>query len=222
MNMTLDQFRSEALRQITVSKFGGQNKWKDGGYLGECVSLINQYCWRVLNVPAGAWGHAYAWANDTNPNRTYFTKVASPQVGDVGVSSGPTKDGHIWIYLDARTILEQNGKSARRVTVNPTYLKTTAILRPINNQGGNVSDFKQEAIDRMNMLVGIAKIVIPNFSGEVDGNNYPQIIANINQLYAQNNVVTGIAEDRLKRIKELEAGANGEFEPVPYPVYKKK
>jgi murein DD-endopeptidase MepM/ murein hydrolase activator NlpD len=92
----------------------------------------------------------------------------------------------------------------------------------INWNGGNVSDFKQEAIDRMNMLVGIAKIVIPNFSGEVDGNNYPQIIANINQLYAQNNVVTGIAEDRLKRIKELEAGANGEFEPVPYPVFRKK
>jgi len=142
--MTLDQFRSESLKQITVSKFGGQNKWKDGGYLGECVSLINQYCWRVLNVPAGPWGHAYAWANRFNPNRMYFTEVSTAQAGDIGVSDGPTKDGHIWIYLDRTTILEQNGKKARRVTVNPTYLKTTAILRPIKKQGGEMPITKEQ------------------------------------------------------------------------------
>lgn len=145
--MNLDQFKNEALAQKSVSKYGGENKWKDGGFLGQCVSLVNQYCWRVLNVPAGAWGDAYMWAKDSNVNRTYFDKASSPEAGDIGVSDGPTAEGHIWIYLSPTYILEQNGTKVLRVSEVNAYLKPSAILR-IKNKGG-VSILNQELVTRL-------------------------------------------------------------------------
>lgn len=76
----------------------------------------------------------------------------------------------------------------------------------ISEPGGTMPDFKELAVRRQEILQGIAKIVIPDLKGEVDGNSYPQVVANIKQLYKQNDDVTKIAEDRLERIKELEKG----------------
>ena len=121
--MNLNEFRNWAQSQGSVAKYD------DGQFKGQCVSLINQYCYRVLGVPAKAWGHANWWAEDSNANRQYFDKVSKPQAGDIGISKGPTEYGHIWIYLSATTILEQNGASALRVTTGNSYLPTIAILR---------------------------------------------------------------------------------------------
>ena len=99
-----------------------------------CVSLINQYCWRVLGVPAGAWGNAKDWATNANAKK-YFTVVPSSQRGDIlvyGVNAG-TIYGHIEIALDGSTALFQNRSGNRRVgTDKELNLICLAILRPKN------------------------------------------------------------------------------------------
>lgn len=119
--MTLNEFTNWALAQGSVGKA------TDGGYVGECVSLINQYLSKVHGINAGAWGHAKAWADPSNPIRQWFTPVSRSQAGDIGVSTAGTY-GHIWIYRDS-DILEQNGRVARRVTISPDR-NATVILRP--------------------------------------------------------------------------------------------
>lgn len=129
--MTLQEFTPQALAQKSVSKYTtAGNSWKDGGYLGQCVSLINQYCWRVLNVPAKEWGNAKDWPS--NPNvQQYFDTVSSPQGGDIGVMGAKYGggEGHIFIYTSPTTILEQNGRSSLTVTTGSAYTDIIAILR---------------------------------------------------------------------------------------------
>lgn len=119
--MTLNEFKSWAVGQGSVAKY------TDGKYKGECVSLINQYLARVYGISAGLWGNAKDWATNSNV-LNYFDKVSSPQAGDIGVYTGGTY-GHIWIYLSATECLEQNGKSAGKVTVNAPIFKVNTILR---------------------------------------------------------------------------------------------
>lgn len=119
--MTLQQFQDWALAQGSVGKA------TDGGYVGQCVSLINQYLSKVHGINAGAWGDAKAWANDTNPIRQWFTPVNQSQPGDIGVYTGG-QYGHIFIYT-ASGILEQNGRVPLRVTASPDR-NATVILRP--------------------------------------------------------------------------------------------
>jgi len=150
----MDQFVNQAIGQGQVSKYTATgNTWKDGGYLGQCVSLINQYCWRVLGVPAAAWGNAKDWGttdasgNLTNANvRQYFDRVGSPQRGDIGVlgSNYGGGVGHIFIYLSPTTIIEQNGRSPLRITTGSAYANPIAILRRKGTpaQGGSVGATK--------------------------------------------------------------------------------
>lgn len=136
--MTLEQFQNWALSQGSVAK-------TDGGYIGECVSLINQYLSKVYGLNAGAWGHAKDWA--TNPNvLALFDKVGSPQAGDIGVSGAvPTNPyGHIWIYLSPNTIIEQNGRISRRVSVGSAYSNPIAILRRKGTPPQGVVKMNQE------------------------------------------------------------------------------
>lgn len=147
--MTLNQFKTWALASGSVAKYD------DGQFVGECVSLINQYCYRVLGVPAGAWGHAYAWANDNNPNRAYFDKVSSIQDGDVivyGTNFTPLY-GHIGIAFGGQ-ILDQNGRVPRRVALGGVYYGHSAILRPKNNKGGEfMARSEQSYIDEIDRLL---------------------------------------------------------------------
>ena len=73
--MNLDQFRQWALSQGQVAKI-------QGDYAGECVSLINQYLYRVYGITAGAWGHAKDWGTSA-PVLQYFDRVSNPQAGDI-------------------------------------------------------------------------------------------------------------------------------------------
>lgn len=132
--MTLSQFQAWALAQGEVAK-------TDGTVLGQCVSLINQYCYKVLGFVAGAWGDAYQWA--TSPQvAQHFDKVNNIQDGDVVVypagwaGSGP---GHIGIAYQGK-ILEQNGHVANRVSLSKLEKGYYAILRVkgASAQGGNM------------------------------------------------------------------------------------
>lgn len=138
--MNLEQFKNWALAAGSVGKYD------DGQYIGECVSLINQYCWRVLNVPARAWGHAKDWATNKTV-RQYFDVVSSSKRGDVlvyGTNAG-TIYGHIEIALSGDTTLYQNRSGNRKVGQGKELaLQCIAILRPknqsaidANTTGGN-------------------------------------------------------------------------------------
>lgn len=122
--MTLNEFKDWAVSQGSVAKF------TDGKYVGECVSLINQYLGRVYGIRAGAWGNAKDWATNGSVAQ-YFDKVSAPQAGDIGVSGATSTNpyGHIWIYLSPTQVLEQNGKVASKVTVNAPLFSPIAILR---------------------------------------------------------------------------------------------
>lgn len=121
--MTLDEFQKWALAQGSVGKA------TDGGYVGQCVSLVNQYLSKVHGINAGAWGNAKDWASTNNPIRQWFTSVNQSQPGDIGVDvNGGGGYGHIWIYT-ANGILEQNGRVPLKVTASPDR-NATVILRP--------------------------------------------------------------------------------------------
>lgn len=131
--MSLDDFKNWALSQGSVAK-------TDGGYLGECVSLINQYLSKVYGIQAGAWGHAKDWATNSNVLQ-HFDRVGDLQRGDI-VVWGPNFGGgygHIGIYLGNGQLLDQNGRIARRVSVGANYPGYIAILRRKGqtNQGGS-------------------------------------------------------------------------------------
>lgn len=120
--MTLSEFKNWALAQGSVAKYD------DGQFRGECVSLVNQYCHRVLGVPAGAWGNAGDWATNSNVAK-YFDKVSNIQAGDILVYPHKAAPyGHIAIALNGSQMLDQNGDYGRKVAVrniwaNPVILR---------------------------------------------------------------------------------------------------
>ncbi len=122
--MDLNAFKKWAIDQGSVAKF------TDAKYKGQCVSLISQYLGRVYGIKAGAWGNAKDWATNAEVAKL-FTKVGSPQAGDIGVSGATRTNpyGHIWIYLTPTQILEQNGRVPLRVSIGVPIFKPIAILR---------------------------------------------------------------------------------------------
>lgn len=121
--MNLEQFKQWAIGQ-------GQVATPANTYLGECVSLVQQYINKVYGIPFQARGHAKDWATNANV-LSYFDRVSSPQAGDIGISGATASNpyGHIWIYLTPSTILEQNGRVSRRVSTGGAYANPIAILR---------------------------------------------------------------------------------------------
>lgn len=122
--MNLAQFCSWALSERSVAKYD------DGQYLGECVSLVNQYCWRVLSIPAGAWGHAKDWATNDEVEK-YFDQVTEAVAGDVLVYGSEYGGGygHIEVALGGGLALFQNRNGTRRVGTGAAIPRPRAILR---------------------------------------------------------------------------------------------
>lgn len=122
--MNLTQFKDWSLKEVSVAKYN------DGEFKGECVSLVNQYCWRVLNIPADAWGDARDWA--TNPNvAQYLDKVKDIQAGNIlvyGANYGGGA-GHIEISLGGNQSLFQNRNNNRKVGTGQSIANPIAILR---------------------------------------------------------------------------------------------
>lgn len=106
-------------------------KYNDGKFPGQCVSLINQYCWRVLDVPADAWGDAKDWGSNT-PTLKYFDRVSGKQAGDILVypATATNAAGHIELYLGNGQSLQQNRFLDGTTHISPVWYKTPiAILR---------------------------------------------------------------------------------------------
>jgi hypothetical protein len=125
--MTLSEFKTWALSQGSVAKFD------DGQFLGECVSLVNQYAHRVLGVPAGAWGNAGDWATSSTVAK-YFDKVSTIKAGDILVyPSKAAPYGHIAIALNGSQMLDQNGDFGRKVAVRNIWANPVILRRKGSN-----------------------------------------------------------------------------------------
>lgn len=205
--MTLPEFKNWALQQSQVGKYD------DGQYVGECVSLVNQYCYRVLGVPAGAWGHAYAWANDDNPNRQYFDKVGSPQDGDVivyGTNFTPLF-GHIGIFIGGQ-LLDQNGHKVQHVAIGVLFKGYNAILRHKGGTPGGDMPSLTNKDDVDNMYASLLGRAVDDQSANWVGIPWPNAFNGI--LKSDEGVAYSL------KVKDaLAGGSNGQYEQVT--VYRK-
>lgn len=136
--MTLTEFLNWAIEQGSVANPEPNNKYK-----GQCVSLIQQYLYRVFDKPFSAYGNAKDWIYNYPTN--YFTKLSANtklQPGDVlvyGASYGGGY-GHMMIVSYDNKYYDQNG--VKRLAVgyrNTPFINYQCVLRPINqeNLGGN-------------------------------------------------------------------------------------
>lgn len=126
--MTLKEFREWAGKQGSV---GNPTTVKKNQYKGQCVSLIQQYLYRVYGVPYAPRGHA----KDFVPPK--FKKVTGkPQVGDIIRYSGSFRGsggyGHIGMIDDRGKFLDQNGVKKLAIGSRAApYSGIDAIFRPI-------------------------------------------------------------------------------------------
>jgi len=136
--MNLRQFREWAIQQRSVDIPGGSLN-PPGRLRGECVSLVQQYVYRVFDIPFAARGHAHQWASNPLPNdfRRLVASGNRPQAGDILVypstMPGSNGFGHVALIDDEGWFLDQNGIQrnivVRRQNPIPGF---TVLLRPIN------------------------------------------------------------------------------------------
>lgn len=126
--MNLKEFGDWALAQVSVANPPPNNKYK-----GQCVSLIQQYLYRVFGIPFQAHGNAKDWAYNIPDG---FTKVnGTPQKGDIIVYGanypGSGGYGHIGFMDYNYKFFEQNGAKSLAVSYRDTIPSGyIAILRP--------------------------------------------------------------------------------------------
>lgn len=84
--MTLAEFGSWGLKEVSVANPEPNNKYK-----GQCVSLIQQYLYKVFNKPFKAYGNAKDW--EYNYPKDYFTKL------DKNTKLQPRRCISIWVKL---------------------------------------------------------------------------------------------------------------------------
>lgn len=136
--MNLDGFRQWAIAQGSVAN---PTSNKDNQYLGECVSLVQQYISKVYGIPWAARGHAKSWVN--NPVAGAFDKVSgAPQAGDIIIYDQRFGGGygHIAIGLGNNQMLDQNGAGNGKIKVGNIWPNYSAILRPKNNTSSKGGD----------------------------------------------------------------------------------
>lgn len=172
---TFQQFVDWALAEGSVAKYN------DGQYFGECVSLINQYCWRVLDVPADSWGHAKDWGINAI-QRNYFDVLppgTSIKEGGILVYGEQYGNGlgHIEIALNDQASIYQNRNMNSRVGTGPILPDYYAILRKKEEDMGRIQELEELANNRQKMLDDIAKLY--SIPAPLDGNSLPQLYNNI-------------------------------------------
>lgn len=105
MTKSLEQFRKWALATKSVAN-------PDGSYLGECVSLVQQYLYQVFEIPFAARGDA----KDFIPP-TFSRVIGTTKPGDIiryGADHGGGY-GHVGLIDDRGKWLDQNNIKALTV-----------------------------------------------------------------------------------------------------------
>ena len=121
--MNLKEFGDWALNQGSVA-----NPPPNYKYLGECVSLIQQYLYRVFGIPFQAHAHAKDWAYNI-PNG--FTKVNSnPQKGDIVVYGanypGSGGCGQVYVAENVNEIINKKAYILKALRGN--FLKVKNVI----------------------------------------------------------------------------------------------
>lgn len=123
--MNLIEFEKWAIAQGSVG-----NPTPEESYKGECVSLIQQYLSKVLNIPFKARGNAKDWANITIEGFNKFSSDNTPKPGDILVYTWG-QYGHMAIVTVDMKSLEQNKNGNRIVTLGSIESGYAIIQRPI-------------------------------------------------------------------------------------------
>lgn len=136
--MNLEQFKNWAVAQGQVANPTTDPNSK---YLGQCVSLVQQYINKVYGIAYQARGHAKDWPTNANV-LSYFDKVNTIQPGDIIVYPGTFGGGygHIAVALGNGMMLDQNGGGGLRVAIRQVWPGYSAILRrkgTVTNQQGD-------------------------------------------------------------------------------------
>ena len=140
--MNLKEFCSWGLKQGSVANPAPNNKYK-----GQCVSLIQQYLYKVFGKSFKAYGNAKDWAS--NYPTKYFTKLSKStklQPGDVLVygSNYGGGYGHIGLIDDDGKWYDQNGVKKLAIgTKSKAFSGYVCVLRPKNQDKlGLNTDYK--------------------------------------------------------------------------------
>ena len=127
--MTLAEFGDWGLEQGSVANPPPNNKYK-----GQCVSLVQQYLYRVFSKPFKAYGNAKDWEN--NYPKDYFEKLGASsklQKGDVliyGANYGGGY-GHMGLIDVNDKFYDQNGVKKLAIGYrDKPFTGYVCILRP--------------------------------------------------------------------------------------------
>ena len=125
--MNLKEFQEWAIKQVSVGNP------ETNSYKGQCVSLIQQYLYRVFNIPYRPRGNAIDWQN---LNISEFKKISPNEKlekGDILVygSNYGNGYGHMGIIDYNMRFLDQNGiKKLKISSTNLPFKGYICILRP--------------------------------------------------------------------------------------------
>ena len=140
--MNLQEFGDWGLKQKSVANPAPNNKYK-----GQCVSLIQQYLYKVFGKSFKAYGNAKDWA--TNYPKSYFTKLSKStklQPGDVLVygSNYGGGYGHIGLIDCNGKWYDQNGVKKKAIGYkDKPFSGYVCVLRPKNQDKlGLNTDYK--------------------------------------------------------------------------------
>lgn len=166
--MNLSQFKDWALSQGSVATPIGTHK-------GECVSLIQQYLYKVYGIPFTPRGHAKDWSTNTDV-LSNFAFASEPQAGDILVYNTGDAYGHIEIYLGNNLSLEQNRGLDKKVHVRSLFTKYPYVI--LRRKGGKNMNPTRPQIARIWLLANFADLA------QVDA----QTRENIYSFYEQRNL----------------------------------
>ena len=132
--MNLLEFEKWALSERVVG-----NPTKENSFKGECVSLIQQYLYKVHNIPFAPRGNAKDWANIVIEGFNKYAPDNTLKPGDIVVYDWG-KYGHMAIITADGKSLEQNKNGNRVITVGDVKPGYVMIHRPANIDLGIVTD----------------------------------------------------------------------------------
>lgn len=139
--MNLQEFGSWGLKQGSVANPAPNNKYK-----GQCVSLIQQYLYKVFGKSFKAYGNAKDWAN--NYPKSYFNKLSKStklQPGDVLVygSNYGGGYGHIGLIDCNGKWYDQNGIKSKKIAYrDKPFSGYVCVLRPKNQDKLGLNEYK--------------------------------------------------------------------------------
>lgn len=121
--MNLREFEKWAIAQGSVA-----NPEPDGGFKGQCVSLVQQYLYKVCEIAFKARGNAKDWATNIIEGWDKLSASTTLRAGDIIVwTTG--QYGHIAIISADMKILEQNRNYNKKITVSAIRSGYSCILR---------------------------------------------------------------------------------------------